>query len=56
MARSREAMAPAIETATRIDVMKLSASESYCLMKKRSKRRHKGGRFALRKESTRVMY
>ena len=51
MARSREAMAPAIETATRIDVMKLSASDSYCLMKKRSKSRHKGGRFAPRNEA-----
>ena len=43
-------------SATKIEVTKLSASDSYCLMKKRSKRRHSGGRSGLRNESIRVMY
>ena len=48
-------MAPAIETTTKSEVMKLSAGDWYCLMKKRSNRRQSGGRSELRNESMREM-
>src|ERR1043165_2268458 len=43
MERSRRRIAETIETATKMEMMMPSGVQSYCLTKKRSKRRHSGG-------------